>query len=62
MFLLSKFNWRWGMAAGAAAVFILIAVIVNLALRHGSRNDPLAGLQPAVYQSADAGETLPLRR
>ena len=30
------------------------------AWRHHSRANPLAGLRPAVYQSVDAGETLPL--
>jgi cytoskeletal protein RodZ len=57
MFLLSKLNWKFGMA-GAAVLAVVLAVY--FAGRHHKRSDPLAGLQPAVYQSANLGQTLPL--
>jgi cytoskeletal protein RodZ len=60
MFWLSKLNWRVGMIAGGAVVFLLVILLIGSAWRHHSRRSPLAGLKPAVYQSADAGETLPL--
>ena len=57
MFLLSKLNWKFGMV-GAAVLGIGLAVFV--ARRHHKPADALAGLQPAVYQSANSGQTLPL--
>ncbi|MGH7977239.1 MAG: helix-turn-helix domain-containing protein [Limisphaerales bacterium] len=61
MFLLSKFNWRWGLVGGAVLGFVLIAMLINAALRHQSHRNPLAGLPPAVYQTANnSGNTLPL--
>jgi cytoskeletal protein RodZ len=60
MFWLSKLNWRVGVIAGGALVLLLVLLFAGSAWRHHSRSDPLAGLKPAVYQSADAGETLPL--
>ena len=61
MFWLSKLNWRIGAIAGGALVLLLVIILIGSAWRHHSRNNPLAGLKPAVYQSADAGETLPLK-
>jgi cytoskeletal protein RodZ len=61
MFLLSKFNWRWGLAGGATLGFLLIAMLISMALRHQPHRNPLAGLSPAVYQTANnSGDTLPL--
>jgi cytoskeletal protein RodZ len=60
MFLLSKLNWKFGMAGAAVLGVILIVSFASLAWRQHKRNDPLAGLQPAVYQSANSGQTLPL--
>ena len=60
MFWLSKLNWRVGLVGGGALVLLLVILLVGSAWRHHSRSNPLAGLKPAVYQSADAGETLPL--
>ena len=57
MFLLSKLNWKFGMV-GAAVLGIGLAVFV--ARRHHKPADALAGLQPAVYQSTNSGQTLPL--
>ena len=60
MFWLSKLNWRVGVIGGAALALLLVLVFAGSAWRHHSRSNPLAGLKPAVYQSADSGETLPL--
>ena len=57
MFLLSKLNWKVGMAG---AVVLGIALVIFFASRQHKRSDPLAGLQPAVYQPANSGDTLPL--
>jgi cytoskeleton protein RodZ len=58
--VLSKLNWKMGFA-----VVVVIAAIGVLALlfgvwRHHKTADPLKNLQPAVYQPAGSGETLPL--
>jgi cytoskeletal protein RodZ len=60
MFLLSKLNWKVGVAVAAVLGVLLIVFFASVAWRHHKRSDPLAGLQPAVYQSANAGQTLPL--
>ena len=61
MFWLSKLSWRVGAIAGGALLLLLVIVFIGSAWRHHSRTSPLAGLKPAVYQSANAGETLPLK-
>jgi len=60
MFWLSKLNWRIGAIAGGALVLLLVVLLIGSAWKHHSRGNPLAGVKPAVYQSADASETLPL--
>jgi cytoskeletal protein RodZ len=60
MFLLSKLNWKFGVAGAAVLGIVLVIFFASFAWRHHKRSDPLAGLQPAVYQTADAGQTLPL--
>jgi len=60
MFWLSKLNWRVGLVGGAALILLLIVLLAGSAWRHHSRTNPLAGLKPAMYQSANVGETLPL--
>jgi cytoskeletal protein RodZ len=62
MFLLSKLDWRKGLAGLVAIGIVLIIVIVIFAWRHHRRADPLSGLPPAVYQPANTGDTLPLPR
>ncbi len=57
MFQLSKLNWKVG-ATGTAVLAVALAIF--FAGRHHKHSDPLAGLQPAVYQSANSGQTLPL--
>jgi cytoskeletal protein RodZ len=60
MFLLSKLNWKVGVAVAAVLGVILVIFFANIAWRHHKRSDPLTGLQPAVYQPTNAGQTLPL--
>ncbi len=60
MFLLSKLNWKFGVAGAAVLGIILIVFFVSFAWRHHKPGDALAGLPPAVYQSANSGQTLPL--
>ncbi len=60
MFWLSKLNWRVGLIGGGSLVLLLVVLLIGSAWRHHSRTNPLAGLKPAVYQSANVGETLPL--
>jgi cytoskeletal protein RodZ len=60
MFLLSKLNWKVGAAGIAVLGLVLVIFFIAFAWRHNKHSDSLAGLQPAVYQSANAGQTLPL--
>ncbi len=60
MFLLSKLNWKVGAAGGAVLGIALVIFLVSFAWRHHGHSDALAGLQPAVYQSANSAQTLPL--
>ena len=61
MFWLSKLNWRVGVVAGGVLVLLLGVMLIGSAWRHHARTNPLAGVKPAVYQSANAGVTLPLK-
>jgi len=58
--VLSKFNWRLGFTALAALTLVAVAGTAWWAWRHHQANDPLKTLPPAVYQPANAGDTLPL--
>lgn len=60
MFWLSKFNWRVGVIGGGALVLLVAVLLAGSAWRHHARSNPLAGMKPAMYQSANTGETLPL--
>ena len=60
MFLLSKMNWKVGVAGGAILGIVLVVFLVGFAWRHHKPGNALAGLPPAVYQSANSGQTLPL--
>ena len=60
MFLLSKLNWKFGMVGAAVLGIALVVFFADFAWRQHKRSDPLAGLQPAVYQSANSGQMLPL--
>jgi cytoskeletal protein RodZ len=58
--ILAKVNWKLGLAGIVAAALILLVISSFLAWHHHKKNDPLANLPPAVYQPANAGDTLPL--
>jgi cytoskeletal protein RodZ len=60
MFLLSKLNWKFGVVGASVLGIILIVSFASFAWRHHKHTDALAGLQPAVYQSANSGQMLPL--
>ncbi|MGA3266775.1 MAG: helix-turn-helix domain-containing protein [Verrucomicrobiota bacterium] len=60
MDVLAKLNWRMGVAGVAALGIIVVVVAVVLVVRHQRRSNPLNGLPPAMYQSTNSGETLPL--
>ncbi len=57
---LVKLNWRVGAAGLAAVGVVLVLVLAGLAWRHHNRSHPVVNLPPAVYQSTNSGETLPL--
>lgn len=59
---LAKLNWRVGAAGLAAVGVVLILVLAALAWRHHQRSQTTVKLPPAVYQSTNSGETLPLPR
>lgn len=59
--LLSKINWKVGLIVAGVLVVAGIGAGIYFGLRHYQTNDPLAGLQPGVYQGQNGGgETLPL--
>jgi len=57
---LVKLNWRVGAAGLAAVGVVLVLVLAGLAWRHHNRSHPVVNLPPAVYQTTNSGETLPL--
>jgi cytoskeletal protein RodZ len=60
MFWLSKLSWRVGVIGGATVVLLVVLVLAGSAWRHHARSNPVTGTKPAMYHSANAGETLPL--
>jgi cytoskeletal protein RodZ len=60
MFLLAKLNLKWMLVAGGILLVVILVWIVSAVVRHSHNRNPLAGLQPAVYQPANSGDTLPL--
>ena len=60
MFLLSKVNVKVGMAGGGVLAIVLAIILVGWAWRHHERGKSAPNLPPAVYQSSNSGDTLPL--
>jgi cytoskeletal protein RodZ len=60
--LLAKVNWKVGVAGFAVVALALIFGVSFWAWRHHQKNDPLKNLPPAVYQPANADDTLPLHK
>jgi cytoskeletal protein RodZ len=59
IFLLSKVNVKVVLAASGVLGVVVILGIAHWAWQHKGA-DPLTNLQPAVYQPANSGDTLPL--
>ena len=62
MLLVSKVDWRKGLAALGVVAGLVLVVSVFLIWRHYATRDPLAGLKPGVYQPTQhlSGDILPL--
>jgi len=60
MFWLARLNWRVGVVGLVAVGIVLIGALAGLAWRHHLRSHSAVNLPPAVYQSTNSGETLPL--
>jgi cytoskeletal protein RodZ len=60
LFLLSKVNVKVVLAGGGILLVVVILAIAHWAWHQHKGADPLANLQPAVYQPANSGDTLPL--
>ncbi len=58
--LWAKLNWKIGFAGIAIIAGISVLGLSFWAWRHHQANDPLKNLPPAVYQSSNSGDTLPL--
>jgi cytoskeletal protein RodZ len=58
--LLAKFNWKLGIAGVGILVIVLVVALVSFVWKQHRKSDPLKNLQPALYQPADSGDTLPL--
>lgn len=60
MYLLAKLNWKVGLGAAVILGIVLAAALVSFVLRHPRHASPPASLPPAVYQTGNSGDTLPL--
>ena len=58
--LIAKLNWKVGVFGVALILFALIGGLVIFAVTHHPVSDPLKNLPPAIYSSANSGDTLPL--
>jgi cytoskeletal protein RodZ len=61
MFLLSKLNWKVGGMAALVAGIVAVFVLAHFAFRHIGHHNKAPKLPPAMYQSSDSNETLPLK-
>jgi cytoskeletal protein RodZ len=60
MLQLSKVNWGKGVVFAGALAVVVVVIVVAVNRHHESKSNPVSGLKPGVYQSSNAGETLPL--
>jgi cytoskeletal protein RodZ len=60
MYWLARLNWRMGAIGIVALGILLVILLAGLAWRHHHRSHSTVNLPPAVYQSTNSGETLPL--
>jgi len=56
----TKLNWKIGFAGIVAIVLISLVGLSGWAWRHHRSNDPLRNIPPAVYQTVNLSDTLPL--
>ena len=61
MFLLSKLNWKVGGLAALVAGIVAIFIFAHFAFQRLHHHNKPPKLPPAMYQSSDSGETLPLK-
>jgi cytoskeletal protein RodZ len=61
MFLLSKLNWKVGGLAALLAGIVAIFIFAHFAFQRLHRHSKAPKLPPAMYQSSDSGETLPIK-
>ena len=61
MFWLSKLNWKVGGVAALVVGIVLLFVLAHSVFRHLRSHGHAPNLPPAMYQSGDSGETLPLK-
>lgn len=58
--LLAKLNWKVGVVVVGLVVVFSIFSLASWAIKRHRTHDPLATLPPAVYQSSNSGDVLPL--
>jgi cytoskeletal protein RodZ len=62
MYLLSKLDAKTALAAAGILGVVLVVVFAGSSLRHRHGNSAPPNLPPAVYQSTNSGDMLPLPR
>jgi len=60
--VLAKLNWKMGFAGLVVLGIIGVGIGIFLTLHNHKKSDPSKNLPPAVYQSGNGGDTLPLPR
>ena len=58
--LLAKLNWKLGVAVVGLVLVVSVSGLVVWAVHSHKTYAPLANLPPAIYKSANSGDTLPL--
>ena len=62
MYLLSKLNWKFGAMVAVVTGIVLIFVLAHWVFhRIRASHSKAPNMPPAVYQSQDSGETLPVK-
>ena len=61
-FLLAKLNLKMALVGAGILGIIVLIILINAALKHGKKSDPLTNLPPARIEPGNAGNTLPLTK